>query len=74
MSKLDNISAILFSELGKSGKTVAIHTEGNFLVLKVGSSDTRIMNWDSMAPDAILEIAKSLVIQENFKGNVLLRG
>lgn len=74
MSKLDNISAILFSELGKAGKPVAIHTEGNFLVLKVGSSDTRIMNWSSMTSEAILEIAKSLVIQENFKGNVLLHG
>jgi hypothetical protein len=74
MSKLDNISAILFAELGKAGKPVAIHNEGNFLVLKVGSSDTRIMNWHSMSPDAILEIAKSLVIQENFKGNVLLHG
>jgi hypothetical protein len=53
---------------------VAIHTENNYLVLKVGDSDTRIMNWEGMTPQSILEIAKSLVIQETYKGNVLLHG
>jgi hypothetical protein len=74
MSSLNNITSLLFSEFSKTGKTVAVHTEGNYLVIKVGTADTRIMNWESMTPESILEVAKSLVIRENYKGNVLLHG
>ncbi len=74
MNTINNITSMLFSEFSKTGKTVAVHTEANFLVIKVGNADTRIMNWETMTPDSILEVAKSLVIRENFKGNVLLHG
>jgi hypothetical protein len=74
MTTLNNITSLLFSEFSKTGKTVAVHTEGNYLVLKVGNADTRIMNWEGMSADSILEVAKSLVIQENYKGSVLLHG
>jgi hypothetical protein len=74
MNTISNITSLLFHEFAKTGKTVAIHTENNYLVLKVGDSDTRIMNWEGMTPQSILEIAKSLVIQETYKGNVLLHG
>lgn len=74
MNNLNNITSLLFTEFSKTGKTVAVHTEANYLVIKVGNADTRIMNWETMTPDSILEIAKSLVIRENYKGNVLLHG
>jgi hypothetical protein len=74
MNTINNITSMLFSEFSKTGKTVAVHTEANFLVIKVGNADTRIMNWETMTPDSILEVAKILVIRENFKGNVLLHG
>ena len=74
MTTLNNITSLLFSEFSKTGKTVAVHTEGNYLILKVGSADTRIMNWEGMSAESILEVAKSLVIQENYKGSVLLHG
>lgn len=74
MTKLNDISDLLFSEFSKTGKVVAIHTEGSYLVIKVGSADTRIMNWENMSPNSILDIAKSLVLKENYRGNVLLHG
>jgi hypothetical protein len=74
MLKLNDISDLLFSEFSKTGKVVALHTEGSYLIIKVGSADTRIMNWENMSPLAILDIAKSLVLKENYRGNVLLHG
>jgi hypothetical protein len=44
------------------------------LVIKVGKADTRIMNWQNLSTDSILEMARGLVLQENYKGNVLLHG
>jgi hypothetical protein len=74
MNTISHVTSLLFNELSKTGKPVAIHTENNYLVIKVGNADTRIMNWEGMTPESILEIAKSLVIKENYKGNVLLHG
>lgn len=74
MSSINEISNAIFTELSTSTKPVAVHSEGNVLVVKVGDADTRIMNWQTMSVNAILDIAKSLVIKENYKGNVLLHG
>jgi hypothetical protein len=71
---LNEISNAIFAELATSEKPVAVHAEGNVLVIKVGLSDTRIMNWQSSSVRSILEIAKSLTLQENYKGNILLQG
>lgn len=71
---LNEISNAIFTELGSLNKEVAVHSENNILVVKVGNADTRIMNWQTMSVSAILDIAKSLVIKENYKGNVILHG
>jgi hypothetical protein len=74
MNNLNQISNAIFTELATSKKPVSVHSEGNILVVKVGDADTRIMNWQSLSVNSILEIAKSLTLQENYKGNVLLHG
>jgi hypothetical protein len=74
MNNLNQISNAIFTELATSKKPVTVHSEGNILVVKVGDADTRIMNWQSLSVNSILEIAKSLTLQENYKGNVLLHG
>lgn len=74
MNDINSVSSVLFTEFAKIGKYVAVHTEGNILIVKVGNSDTRIMNWQSMSNEQILDIAKGLVIKENYKGSVLLHG
>lgn len=74
MNTIDNISALLFTEFAKSGKTVAIHNEGAYLIIKIGSAQTRIMNWESLNPKSILDMAKGLVLKEDYQGSVLLHG
>lgn len=74
MNNINEISNLVFSELATCGKPVAVHSESNVLVIKVGNADTRIMNWQTMSVNSILDLAKSLVLQENYNGNVLLHG
>ena len=74
MNNINEISNAIFTELATLQKPVTVHSEGNVLIVKVGNADTRIMNWQSMSVTSILEIAKSLTLQENYKGNVLLHG
>jgi hypothetical protein len=74
ISTINEISNAIFAGLSVCNKPIAVHSEGNVLVVKVGKADTRIMNWQSMSVESILEIAKGLVLQENYKGNVLLHG
>ena len=64
----------IFRELKNCNKPVSVHLEYNILVIKVGDADTRLMNWETMTPMSILSIASGLVLQENYKGNVLLHG
>jgi hypothetical protein len=71
---INEVSQAIFTELASCNKPVAVHSENNVLIVKVGEADTRIMNWQSMSVLAILDIAKSLVLKENYKGNVLLHG
>jgi hypothetical protein len=71
---LNEISNAIFAELSTSTKPVAVHAEGNILVIKVGLADTRIMNWQNISVKSILEIARNLTLQENYNGNVLLHG
>ena len=71
---INEVSSAIFAELSYSTKPVAVHSENNVLIVKVGEADTRIMNWQTMSVQSILDIAKSLVIKENYKGNVLLHG
>jgi hypothetical protein len=71
---LNEVSSAIFSEMANCNKPVAVHSENNVLIVKVGEADTRIMNWQSMSVSAILDIARSLVLKENYKGNVLLHG
>jgi len=74
MININDISDAIFTELAGSTKPVSVHTESNVLVIKVGSADTRIMNWQNMSVPSILDIAKSLTLKENYNGNVLLKG
>jgi hypothetical protein len=74
MNNINNVSSVLFAEFAKMGKFVAVHAEDNILIVKVGNADTRIMNWESMSNQQILDIAKGLVIKENYKGSILLHG
>jgi hypothetical protein len=74
MNNINSISSLLFTEFAKIGKYVAVHADGNMLFVKVGESDTRILNWQTMPESTILEIAKGLTIKESFKGNTLLHG
>jgi|APGre2960657423_1045063.scaffolds.fasta_scaffold49738_2 hypothetical protein len=71
---INEVSNAIFTELASCSKPVAVHSENNVLIVKVGEADTRIMNWQAMSVSAILDIAKSLVLKENYKGNVLLHG
>jgi len=71
---INEVTNAIFSELASCNKPVAVHSENNVLVVKVGEADTRIMNWQSMSVSSILDIARSLVLKENYKGNVLLHG
>jgi len=74
MNNLNDVSTAIFSTLAKCNKTVSVHSEANILIIRVGQADTRIMNWESMSTDSILEIAKSLVLKENYHSNTLLYG
>lgn len=74
MNNLNDVSSLIFSEFSKTGKSVAVHAESNVLVIKVGNADTRILNWQNLPIQNILETARSLVLQENFKGQVILHG
>lgn len=74
MINITDISDAIFTELASCKKPVAVHTEANVLVIKVGNADTRIMNWQTMPVHSILDIAKSLTLKENFNGNILLHG
>ena len=74
MINLTDISDAIFTELASCQKPVAVHTESNVLVIKVGKADTRIMNWQTMSVSSILDIARGLTLKENFNGNVILHG
>lgn len=74
MNTLDNISNLLFKEFSKMGKSVIVHAENNILYIKSGNSDTRILNWETVSLESILDTAKSLVLKENFKGVQMLFG
>jgi hypothetical protein len=74
MNTIDSITNILFTEFSKLGKPVVVTVDNNVLLIKVNNADTRILNWESMSPNSILETAKSLLLKENYKGNVLLHG
>lgn len=74
MININDISDAIFRELKNCNKPVSVHLESNILVIKVGDADTRLMNWETMTPMSILSIASGLVLQENYKGNVLLHG
>ena len=74
MNTINSISSVLFQEFAKLGQFVAVHAEGNVLVVKVGNSDTRILNWETMPSGSILDIAKGLTIKESYKGSTLLHG
>jgi hypothetical protein len=71
---INEVSQAIFTELASCTKPVTVHTEDNVLIVKVGEADTRIMNWQSMSVSSILNIARSLILKENYKGNVLLHG
>lgn len=74
MNTIDTVTNIIFNEFAKSGKYIAVSAEGNILHIKSGTSDTRILNWETTPISSILETARNLVIKENYKGNVLLHG
>lgn len=74
MNNINQITTLIFNEFGRSGKTVALHNEGNYLLIKIDKSETRIMNWQNTPIETILETARSLTLKENFGGNILLHG
>jgi hypothetical protein len=74
LNDINTVSNLLFTEFAKIGKYVAVHAENNILFIKVNKSETRILNWQSVAPEEILNTAKGLAITENYKGSVLLHG
>ena len=75
MNTLNEITTAIFNEFNNIGlKPVSLHTEGNVLVIKIGNADTRILNWEFMSVSSIIDIARGLTLQENYKGNVLLHG
>ena len=74
MNTINSITNLLFTEFAKLGKPVVVTVDNNVLLIKVNNADTRILNWETMSPNSILETAKSLVLKENYKGNVLLHG
>lgn len=74
MNNINQITSLIFSELGKGGKSVAVHSEGNVLVIKLEKAETRILNWQTTPVQSILETAKSLTLKENYGGDILLHG
>jgi hypothetical protein len=74
MNNINQITSVIFNELGKNGKSVTVHSEGNVLVIKLDKSETRILNWQTTPVQSILETAKSLTLKENFGGDILLHG
>lgn len=74
MNTIDNVTNVLFNEFSKSGKYIAVSADGNVLHIKSGTSDTRILNWETTPISSILETARNLVLKENHRGNVLLHG
>jgi hypothetical protein len=74
MNTIDNITNMLFTEFSKMGKTVIVHAQDNVLYIKSGNSDTRILNWENVSVDTILDTARNLVLKENFKGKQMLFG
>ena len=75
MNTINEITNAIFAEFSKTGqKPISLHTEGSVLVIKIGNADTRILNWEFISVSSIVEIARGLTLQENYKGNVLLHG
>jgi hypothetical protein len=74
MNTINNITNMLFTEFSKMGKTVIVHAENNILYIKSGNSDTRILNWEQVSLESILDTARSLVLKENYKGKQMLFG
>jgi len=74
MNDINSVTKLLFTEFAMQGKYVAVHADGNVLLVKVGDADTRIMNWETMNPSEILSIAKGLVLKENYKRSIVLHG
>jgi hypothetical protein len=74
MNNIDQITSLIFNEMMASGKNVIVNNDGNVLHVKVGTAETRILNWQSMTPESIIQNVKSLVLRENYTGDVLLHG
>ncbi len=74
MNNIDQITSLIFNEMMTSGKNVVVNNDGNVLHVKVGTSETRILNWQSMTPESIIQNVKSLVLRENYNGDILLHG
>ena len=74
MNNIDQITSLIFNEMMASGKNVVVNNDGNVLHVKVGTAETRILNWQSMTPESIIQNVKSLVLRENYNGDVLLHG
>lgn len=74
MNNIEQITSLIFNEMMSSGKNVIVNNDGNILHVKVGTVETRILNWQSMTPESIIQNVKSLVLRENYNGDVLLHG
>jgi len=71
---LNEITTAIFNELASNNKPIVVHSENNILKIKVGEAETSIMYWETMSISSILNIARGLLLKENYKGNVLLHG
>lgn len=74
MNNLENISNRIFGEFGATAKSLAVHSEGNVLVIRVNKSESRIFNWQNTPVENILETVRSLTLKENYNGSTLLHG
>jgi hypothetical protein len=74
MNNINTVSTALFTEFAKLGKYVSVHAEGNVLSIRVGNSDVKIMNWETVTIDSILESARGLTLKEEFKHRSILLG
>jgi hypothetical protein len=72
MFEINSLTARIFKEFSGSKSPVAVYSEGEILVIKVGGGETRLMNWRTMTQEEVVRIAKGLVLKEGTSGPVLL--
>lgn len=73
MFQLNALTGKILKEFAGCKKPIGIHTEGNLLIIRCGTAETRLVNWQNMTEQEIIDMTRSFVLSEKAtNGKVLL--